>query len=173
MWRCLVRWMTVILWMGGIFMLSAIPSFGLPPASAYAGYDHPLRKFAHVLEYAGLTLLLYRAFRLHVHRPSQAWLLAGLVAALYAASDEWHQTLVPGRDGTARDVAIDGIGVIGACLLSALRGVQETWRRRRAEGARLYSTRQTPQAAHNKCLFVGNTNPALTPLSHLRSRDSR
>ena len=129
MWRCLVRWMTVVLWMGGIFMLSAIPSLGLPPVSAYAGYDHPRRKLAHVLEYAGLSLLLYRAFRLHVCRPSRAWLLAGLVAALYAVSDEWHQTFVPGRERTARDVALDGIGVMGACMLSSFRRVQETWRR--------------------------------------------
>src|SRR5262245_33443982 len=62
MLRCLVRWMAVVLWMGGIFLLSAIPSLELPAASAYAAYDHPLRKFAHVLEYTGLTLLLYRAF---------------------------------------------------------------------------------------------------------------
>jgi hypothetical protein len=85
------------------------PIVKVASSSAYAGYDHPLRKLAHVLEYAGLNLLLYRAFRLHVYRPSRAWLLAGLVAALYAVSDEWHQTFVPGREGTA----CDGIGVMG------------------------------------------------------------
>jgi VanZ family protein len=32
------------------------------------------------------------------------------IALLYAASDEWHQSFVPSRDGTLHDVIIDGAG---------------------------------------------------------------
>jgi VanZ family protein len=40
-----------------------------------------------------------------------------MAAALaYAISDEWHQSFVPGRGATARDVAIDGIGIALAAL---------------------------------------------------------
>jgi len=44
----------------------------------------------------------------------QAWL--GVAALLYAASDEWHQSFVPGRTATPRDVAIDAVGICLATL---------------------------------------------------------
>jgi VanZ family protein len=131
--KALGRWMAVVLWMGGIFALSGVPSLEVPPSSAYGVYDHPLRKLAHVVEYAGLTILLSRAFRLHVPRPSQAWMLAGLVAGLYAVSDEWHQTWVPGRAGTVRDVATDSLGIMGALALASLPRVKDALRRWLAE----------------------------------------
>lgn len=42
-------------------------------------------------------------------KPKTAW-LALLLAVLYAISDEFHQTFVPGRNGTPVDVAIDSLG---------------------------------------------------------------
>jgi VanZ family protein len=124
--KVLVRWMAVIVWMGVIFALSAIPSLASPFEPIY---DFILRKLAHVTVYLVLTLLVYGALRPHMARSPRAWLLAMLVTVLYACSDEWHQSFVPGREGTVRDVAIDGLGVMGACLLLSLRRVQKTWRR--------------------------------------------
>ena len=40
-----------------------------------------------------------------------AWAKAFIVAFLYAASDELHQTFVPTREGKPRDIAIDTIGM--------------------------------------------------------------
>jgi VanZ like family len=40
----------------------------------------------------------------------------------FAMLDEYHQTFVPGRGGTWSDVAIDGLGTMGASLIA--------WRRR-------------------------------------------
>jgi VanZ family protein len=108
--KFLVRWMAVVFWMGVIFALSATRSLASPFAPVY---DFILRKLAHLTVFAVLTVLLFRAFRLHVARPTSAWLLAMFVAALYACSDEWHQTMVPGREGTIRDVVIDSLGVVG------------------------------------------------------------
>ncbi len=108
------RWFVVVLWMGVIFALSAVPSLASPFEPVY---DFILRKLAHVTIYAVLTILLFRAFRMHVGRLSYAWLLAGLVAILYASSDEWHQTFVPGREGSLRDVGINALGIVGAYAL--------------------------------------------------------
>ena len=41
---------------------------------------------------------------------------AGWLAVLYAATDEFHQTFVPSREGCIRDVAIDSCGVALALL---------------------------------------------------------
>jgi VanZ family protein len=101
--KVVMRWMAVVLWMGVIFALSATPSLASPFEPIY---DFILRKLAHVTVYAVLTILVYGALRPHMARPTHAWLLAMLMAMLYACSDEWHQTFVPGREGTVRDVAI-------------------------------------------------------------------
>jgi VanZ family protein len=103
-----LRWLAVIGWMGIIFALSANPPLatGFKPV-----YDFSLKKLAHIAEYAILTALLFWALRLHVARRAQAVLIAALIAILYAASDEWHQTFVPGREGTLRDVGIDAVGI--------------------------------------------------------------
>lgn len=92
-----------------------------------------VRKCAHLTEYAMLAWLCWRALRRpvkHDRRP-WSWRLAGgaiLFVALYAASDEWHQTFVPNREGCVRDVLIDTTGaVLGMALLWGV----WLWRRRR------------------------------------------
>lgn len=74
-----------------------------------------VRKAAHVIEYAVLALLLYRAIRRTLARSPEIWCRqcaawAFGIAVLYAASDEWHQSFVPSRGGTIHDVIIDGAG---------------------------------------------------------------
>jgi VanZ family protein len=112
--NALVQWCAVVLWMGVIFALSAIPSLASPLAPVY---DFMLRKLAHMALYAVLTVLLFRALRTHMASNTHALLLAVLVAGVYACSDEWHQTVVPGRVGSLRDVGIDTLGIASACTL--------------------------------------------------------
>jgi VanZ family protein len=78
-----------------------------------------LRKAAHVSEYAVLAVLLYRAF-VHTMFQSRRVLSAGLVllsCAAYAASDEFHQSFVPSRTASLRDVMIDVCGATLAMVL--------------------------------------------------------
>jgi len=44
--------------------------------------------------------------------------LCAVICILYAASDEWHQTFVPGRGGTWVDVVIDTGGVLIAAAIT-------------------------------------------------------
>jgi VanZ family protein len=111
--QLLWRWSTVILWMGLIFALSSIPSIEtrLEPT-----YDFTVKKLAHVTVYGILTALLFRALLMHIRHKGYALVTAALVAVLYAFSDEWHQTFVPGREGTVRDVAFDAVGAVGMSI---------------------------------------------------------
>jgi VanZ family protein len=43
--------------------------------------------------------------------------MAFVVSVLYAASDEYHQTFVPGRNGTPVDVGVDAVGALVALLV--------------------------------------------------------
>ncbi len=66
----------------------------------------------HVTEFAVLCWLLQKVLlRQFPVRPRRALVLAALMAVAYAATDEWHQTFVPGRGGTWVDVIIDSLGV--------------------------------------------------------------
>lgn len=76
----------------------------------------PVRKLAHVSEFAILYILSRRAIARSVRRPVLADLLALLLSFLFAASDEWHQAFVPGRSAKWADVLVDMIGVAAAWL---------------------------------------------------------
>ena len=97
-----------------IFVVSGIPNEQIPSAGAW---DLLVKKGAHMLAYGLLAVLWLRALRpLAPGRwaPAVAW----AVAVLYAASDEYHQTFVAGRNGTPVDVLIDGVGAaLGLALL--------------------------------------------------------
>jgi VanZ family protein len=113
--KCTVTWVGVIIWIGGdLLALGYALHSPFEPLS-----DVLLRKGAHMGEYALLVWLLARALRLSSVQPLTALGVAVLLSLLYAVTDEWHQTFVPGREGTLRDVVIDGVGIIG----------MYTWRR--------------------------------------------
>lgn len=74
-----------------------------------------VRKLAHATEYAVLAWLWWRALRGSVARDARLWgwkqaCLALLLSALYAASDEFHQSFVPEREASVLDVVIDSYG---------------------------------------------------------------
>ena len=92
-----------------------------------------VRKCAHLTEYAVLALLLWRALHKAPGPDASAWRwpeagLALALVALYAASDEFHQTFVPSRQGCVSDVLLDAAGgALGlVCLWAAGR-----WHKRR------------------------------------------
>jgi VanZ family protein len=145
----LTHWLPVLLWMWVIFSASGdAMSFGhssriigplvrwlFPHLSDEAVHAIVVlvRKCAHVGEYAVLALLLWRAMRKPVApgAPRRQWSSAGLVfalVALYAASDEFHQSFIPSRQGSAWDVLLDSLG--GALGLLGLWAVS-CWRKRR------------------------------------------
>jgi hypothetical protein len=103
--RLVALWLPVVAWAAVIFALSAVPDLG----TGLGGWDLLLRKLAHAAEYAILGALLLRA-------TGRAWLALAL-GALYATSDEIHQTFVPGRKGRPLDVAIDVAGLAIGVLL--------------------------------------------------------
>ncbi|MDF2944068.1 MAG: hypothetical protein K0S01_2926 [Herbinix sp.] len=86
--------------------------------------DHVVRKSAHFTEYALLACAI--AFHFFVWKRKRIWwLLAPIIfAGLYAATDEFHQTMVQGRSGQIRDVLLDTAGAVtGIFLLWLIRAI--------------------------------------------------
>lgn len=71
----------------------------------------------HVTEFAILMVLVTLSIDAFTKRrtTTNLWLAAG-TCAIYAASDEWHQTFVPQRGGIISDVFIDCGGIAIACI---------------------------------------------------------
>ena len=96
-----------------IFYGSAQPTL---PSLSNSFLDLLLKYGAHFIEYAVLALLWYRAiYSRFPHAIIQP--LAFVIVAIYALSDELHQTFVPGRSATWQDVAVDLLGGASALLL--------------------------------------------------------
>ena len=104
-------WLPPLILMGVIFFVSDQPSLN----SGLGAVDLIGRKLIHLAEYALLTFLWWRAL-VTVTSPGRAALFAFLLASGYAATDEYHQTFVDGRHGTALDWAIDSAGAATAAL---------------------------------------------------------
>ena len=86
-----------------------------------------IRKTAHVVEYAVLGALAFRAVFLSTDSALlRVALLAVGVAACVAATDELRQALLPARTGSAWDVALDVTGALVAIAFAF-------WLKRRAE----------------------------------------
>jgi len=100
-------WLPFILWGIVIFLFSSHPT-GI--ASEIHWQDFVVKKSAHIVEYAILTILLYRALLSHDINANKAALIAILFSVLYGATDEFHQSFTPGREPKIRDVAIDALG---------------------------------------------------------------
>lgn len=107
-------WILAFAWMGLIYFFSDQSSFALLD---YIWQPDLVSVAAHFSEYALLAALLWLALRSTPALASRAAALAFGIAVLYAASDELHQSFVPGRHPDVRDLLVDAAGALTALLL--------------------------------------------------------
>jgi VanZ family protein len=111
------------------WLLSLLPAFSpdqLPMLNFY------VRKAGHVLAYAALSCLWFRALRGgRSLRPRQAFFGALSLSLLVSLADEGHQSFLTSRTGCLADVALD----FSAALLAAL-GCGLAWPGPRPKDAR-------------------------------------
>ena len=131
-------WLPLLIWLGVIFVGSTsimsaehtsryiVPFLlwlkpGMSPAAIWTILV-VARKCAHVTEYAVLALLLWRALRSVPGLRAKMLMVFGAVllgCALFAASDEFHQTFVKSRTPSVRDVLLDVTGALLGLLIGA------------------------------------------------------
>ena len=105
------RWFPALLLMSVIFVFSSQPGDELP---SFSDWDYFIKKSSHMIGY-GLLALSY--FHFLKYNKKQYW-LALLMAVLYAATDEYHQSFVAGRGPSFIDVFVfDGLGALIALWL--------------------------------------------------------
>ncbi len=105
-----VSWIPAIVWMGLIFYVSSLPN---PMPIHERLLNLVVKKSGHFVGY-GILAILYR-LALIEHQgieESEAVPWSWGLALFYAATDEFHQSMVPGRHSSALDVMIDGAGAL-------------------------------------------------------------
>ncbi len=109
--RFIRYWIPPLLWMALIFFMSSRTHTSV--SDTYV-FNFIFFKTLHLIEYAVLFTLLFRAFYSQKSKKEsivRTLTKAALLTILYGATDELHQLFVPTREGTVRDVFIDSIGV--------------------------------------------------------------
>ena len=108
-------WLPVLIWAGLIFYLSSIPNLAVGEGTV----DFLTRKPAHIVEYALLFGLIWRALQGSLAVTARTlYFSAAVFTLLYAVTDEIHQMLVPSREGKLYDLGFDLLGIfLGAVLL--------------------------------------------------------
>ncbi len=117
-------WLPPLIWMGLLFFVSAQPD---PPGPPQPLLNELYTIIGHFIAYGFLAFWWYRALRsvpslagggeLHSHVAR----IAFLATVLYGASDEFHQSFVPGRDASLLDLMVDVAGAAGALILISRR----------------------------------------------------
>lgn len=104
-------WLPVLVWAGLIFYFSSVPNLAVGEGTV----DFLTRKPAHLLEYALLFLLIFRAIKGSFGgswKFREIGLGSGIITFLYAVSDELHQALTPTRSGKIEDLGFDLLGIL-------------------------------------------------------------
>jgi VanZ family protein len=157
--RFIICWALVAFWMVAIFSFSAkavddsdaqsgifahivaslvVPGYAQMSAEeqtvATEPFNYPVRKAAHVSEYALLGVLVSTALAVSLKRKNaqENFVKVGgfalLICVSYAASDEIHQLFVPGRSSQFTDVCIDTLGALAGILVVLM--IRALWERR-------------------------------------------
>jgi len=103
------RWFPAFLLMTVIFIISSQSGDNLPH---FLTWDYVIKKMGHAIGYGLLALSYFHFLKYDEKKYGLAWLLA----VLFSATDEYHQSFVPGRHASAFDVLVfDNLGA--ACAL--------------------------------------------------------
>jgi VanZ family protein len=72
-----------------------------------------IRKITHVIVFGILAFLLYKTLAAYPF----SYILSWILTVIYAVSDEWHQSFMPGRVAAYKDVLFDSLGAFIALFL--------------------------------------------------------
>jgi VanZ family protein len=110
-------------WLASIYWLSSRVDLG-------TGDSQPLVALAsnllHMPLFAALAFCLLKTLSAGQEFSWRLCAVVFLIAAGYAALDEWHQSFVAGRFASVADFLLDVTGIVGVILVQGFRAGRET-----------------------------------------------
>lgn len=108
--RIIYYWLPPFTWMGVIFFMSSQKSISI---TTNVAADFTTFKTLHMIEYAFLFFLFYRAFQSIKNIQRKFWTICAFVISMfYSLTDELHQLYIPSRQGRLRDILFDIAGMV-------------------------------------------------------------
>ena len=120
-YKPLLAWSAVAVWVMVIFLFSNQAHSGAVTEAYLGDANVPIRKLAHITEFAILFLLT--RYAVSTCEFSNGWENTRLSLSAYmftlgnAFFDEWHQSMVPGRSSTLSDATVDMCGAMIAWVV--------------------------------------------------------
>ncbi|MGN1029825.1 MAG: VanZ family protein [Bacilli bacterium] len=121
----LIKWLMLLVWMLVIFLFSNQPHSGettksiieqiMPNIKTNSLLDminFIVRKSAHITEYFILALLTISLLKEYTKKQSVILVSSLIFCFIYALTDEFHQSFIPGRSSLFRDILIDTSGSV-------------------------------------------------------------
>ena len=115
-WLTFSFYLLPLVWMGVIFYFS---HQSVLPGSEVFWQDFIFKKTAHIGVYMVLAWSWFLTLtKTNLRQIKHRYLWIFLFCFIFALSDEWHQSFIPGRTATFRDIGFDSLGIIIALLWS-------------------------------------------------------
>ncbi len=110
----------LITWIIAIIVISSIPS--VPVLKIHTGKsDIRLDYLIHFIEYGSLAFLTYLSFSGEEFRVSfLKYMILTVCLILFAAVDETHQLIIPGRTFNPKDLISNIMGIVAGLVFSIL-----------------------------------------------------
>ena len=118
--KCWFRWLLVIVCCLAIFNFTADRTYTSKntrkivaketylPKKEVREINVIVRKLAHMVEFGTLAMLIWWS----INKKPNAYIIAWILATLFAVTDEWHQVYVPMRTPSVNDVVLDSLGAM-------------------------------------------------------------
>ena len=133
----ILKWILLLSWILIIFIFSSQPYSGsvtksmvkqILPTVKYTSLidliNFTIRKLAHLFEYTLLALLTISLLKEYTTKEKIILISSLVFCFLYAITDEFHQSLVPGRSCLFKDVLIDTAGsLIGIIIYLTIKRI--------------------------------------------------
>jgi VanZ family protein len=107
----------------GVWLHAVVTAvFGRVSPAWFDLFHAVVRKTGHVIGYGVLSFLLFRAWRVTLEPIDSSWAMrwatiSFFMTSVVASLDEWHQTYLPSRTGTIRDVFLDSAAALAVQFL--------------------------------------------------------
>ncbi|HEU5141302.1 MAG TPA: VanZ family protein [Bacillales bacterium] len=105
-------------WFSGVSFRYADEEVSVETLGAAGFLEFFIRKAAHFTVYFVLAFLLVRAFSRSLQARAKIFWFSLILAVLYAASDEFHQSFTAGRTPLPLDVALDSFSALFGTMVS-------------------------------------------------------
>ena len=128
-----------------------------------------IRKIAHFSIYAVLGLLVMGCAATYKGNKFIKFNISIIIAFLYACTDEWHQSFIPGRSAQFSDVCIDtsgallGVLIVMACLI--MNDAIVAYNNKKNKMLQQHNKENTPKRS---VLFIASTGGHLNELMQVK-----